>query len=74
MVRCPVLDTGRNSVRPSTMPRSRASNRFIAVVLVGRWVGHRTEAGPPDNIGGGAGIRNGAHAGQAPSTAVGLGP
>src|ERR1700712_3161191 len=29
MVRCPVLDTGRNSVSPSTMPSSRASSRFI---------------------------------------------
>src|SRR4051812_7531362 len=44
-VRCPVLDTGRNSVSPSTTPRRPACSKFTTTLLRrGRWVRRRASA------------------------------
>src|SRR5512142_2838945 len=40
-IRCPVLDTGRNSVRPSTMPRMSACSRMRESVMAMIGVGMR---------------------------------
>jgi hypothetical protein len=38
MIKCPVLEMGKNSVNPSTMPRIRAFNRSIGSIGVSGWL------------------------------------
>src|SRR3546814_17889566 len=61
-IRCPVDDTGRNSVSPSTMPRMIAVSQIIGGSLhaeVGRgrgsWAGIRVAGGSRRAAGGGRG-------------------
>lgn|GEM_PF-3883327 len=38
-IRCPVLDTGMNSVRPSTMPRKNALSRWSVLSVTNQYPG-----------------------------------